>query len=91
MMKILKLIIWPVFFILLIVNVFIFVKSIDLGNDINYFEKEIKQIHQKNTELANQTYRIDSLQYTASVAAEFEFTQQAKAIYLDNLKYAFNR
>lgn len=90
-MNIIKKFIWVTFFILLIANVFIFVHSITLGNEINRFETEIKKLHQENIKLSNKTYEIDSLQYASSMAAQLDFTQTAKPIYLDEQTYALNR
>ena len=84
--------VWVTFFVLLFVNIFIFVRSIALGSEINFYEKEIKKVHQENIELSNKTYEIDSLQYAASLAARLEFTQSVKPFYLEGLnKYALNR
>ncbi len=90
-MNAVKKIIWGTFFLLLIANIFIFVHSIALGNDINRFETEIVKIHRENEELNSRTYEIDSLQYAASIAARLDFTQTAKPIYLEGQTYALNR
>lgn len=86
-----KSLIWSVFLILITVNIFVFVHSIKLSDEINQFEAETKTLHQENSSLENQMYQIDSLQYAASVAASFNFTQKAQPVYLENLKYALNR
>jgi len=90
-MNIFKRSVWVIFFILLSINIFIFVHSITLGSEINFYEKEIKKVHQENIELSNKTYEIDSLQYAASMAANLEFTQTAKPFYLEGQKYALNK
>ncbi|MBI4226237.1 hypothetical protein HY612_03950 [Candidatus Roizmanbacteria bacterium] len=59
-----------------------------LSDKINHFEKEIKNLHQENLTLENKIYAVDSLQYAASIAAQFDFNQKAQPMYLENLKYA---
>ncbi|MBI4008897.1 hypothetical protein HY357_01575 [Candidatus Roizmanbacteria bacterium] len=77
-----------IFFLLLSANVFVFIHSIKLSDEINHFEKEIKVLHQENLSLENKMYEIDSLQYASSIATQLNFTDKAQPIYLENLKYA---
>ena len=86
-----KYFIWFIFAILLTGNVFIFLNSIKLSDEINHFEKETKNLHQENLNIENKIYEVDSLQYAASMASELDFTQKAEPIYLENLKYAKNQ
>ncbi len=86
-----KSIIWGIFAVLVVVNIFIFVNSIGLSDNINKFESDTKTLHQENLNLENEVYQIDSLQYAASVAASLNFSQKAQPIFLENLKYALNR
>lgn len=86
-----KYIIWTIFLILLSANVYIFVHSIKLANEINRFEKEMRAFHQENLILENKIYEVDSLQYAASMAARLDFSEKAQPLYLENLKYARNQ
>lgn len=88
---ILKNIIFGLFVFLVITNIVLFVSGIKLGDEINYFEKEIKVYHQQNVELDKQKSTISSLQYAASIAATLDFTQKSQPLYLDSLQYAMNR
>ena len=91
MQSLTKYFIWFIFAILLTGNVFIFLNSIKLSDEINHFEKETKNLHQENLNIENKIYEVDSLQYAASMASELDFTQKAEPIYLENLKYAKNQ
>ncbi len=84
-------IIFVVFFGLVLVNIGIFVHSIVLGSDLNRFEQETKKLTAENLDLENQMYQVDSLSFAASMAAKLNFTQSAKPIYLESLKYAYNQ
>jgi hypothetical protein len=77
--------------ILLLCNIFVFLQSIKLGDQINKYEKEINRLHQENLILENNVYEVDSLQYASSMAAMLNFTQKAEPTFLDELKYARNQ
>jgi hypothetical protein len=83
--------IWIFFTGLILGNVYIFLSGIQLSNDVNRYEQEIKRLHSENTDLEKQVFEIESLRYTASMAATLNFTEQPAPIILDNSKYAFNR
>lgn len=76
------------FFVLLLVNVFIFVSSIRLSEEINQYEKNTAKLKQKNEDLENQIYRIDSLQHARFVAPQMNFTVVSSPLYLNGLNYA---
>jgi hypothetical protein len=82
--------IWGVFFVLIIANIFTFMKGMSIADEINHFESETKKLHQENIELEKQVYNSDSLQNAASLAAVLKFTKQSTPMYLDNM-YALNR
>ncbi len=86
-----KLVIWLVFIGLLVCNVFIFLHSIELSDEINHFENEIARLHQENLNLSDKIYEVDSFQHAASLAAQLDFSKKAQPLYLDDLKYALNR
>lgn len=88
MFKTLKNIIWFIFLILAVMNIFVFLKSIKISTDISLLEKEIKRLHQENIELEKEAFNFDSLQYAASVAASLDFNKKSQPLYLDNAKYA---
>lgn len=85
-----KFIIWVVFLLLIVANIFVFLNSIRLSDKINRFEKEIASLHQENLVLENRIYKVDSLQYAASIAAQLNFWKKAEAVFLNGLKYARN-
>lgn len=88
MRKLTGFLIWVIFLVLVSVNIYVFINSLKLSDNINRFEKEIKTLHQENLGLENRIYEVDSLQYAASLAGRLDFTQKAQPVYLDNLKYA---
>lgn len=88
---VLKHIIFITLVILLLCNIFVFLQSIKLGDQINKYEKEINRLHQENLILENNVYEVDSLQYASSMAAMLNFTQKAEPTFLDELKYARNQ
>lgn len=91
MKKIIKIIV-PILFIgLVVINIFIFVSSMSLSQQINSFEKDTQKIRQQNIALEKELYRANSLDYAASVAAKLEFTKKAEPYFLENLKYALNK
>ena len=83
-----KFLVWAIFLILVSANIYVFLNSLKLSDNINRFEKEIKVLHQQNLSLENRVYEVDSLQFAASLAGQLDFTQKAQPVYLDNLKYA---
>lgn len=91
MKRLFKIAIWPIFFILVITNIYIFVSGITLGDEINTFETESKKIHLENMVLENKKSHLGSISYAASIAAELNFSKKQEPIYLDNAKYAMNR
>lgn len=86
-----KFIIWLVFTGLLVCNVFVFLRSIELSDEVNHYEREIAVLHQENLNLANKIYEVDSFQHASSLAAQLDFSKKAQPLFLDDLKYALNR
>jgi len=80
--------IWVIFLVLVSANIYVFLNSLKLSDEINHFENEIKNLHQENLNIENKIYEVNSLKYAASIASELDFTQKAQPIYLENLKYA---
>jgi len=86
-----KNIFYLVFAVLLFANVSIFISSMYLGEEINRFDSETKQLSQENLNLEKEVYQVQSLQYAASLSAHLNFTKQSQPVYFENLKYALNR
>ena len=76
-------------FILVIVNVGLFMKGIKLSDEINYYEKELKSLKQKNAEYEFKIYSEDSLTKTASIAAELGYGNYNDPIYSEVPKFAY--
>ncbi len=82
--------VWVLFFVLLAVNIYIFVSGIRLSNELSSFDQQTRILHQQNLELNTQLSHVDSLQYAASMAARLNFVQKSTPVYLDNLTVAQN-
>ncbi len=87
-MKILKYAIWLVFIGLLAANLYIFVQSMKISQQINYFDNATKKQHQINLDLEAKAFATDSLRYAASMAAQMDFTKKAQPFFLGNLGFA---
>ena len=90
-MKKIKFLIGLVLIGLIVVNIHIFVSSIKLSNDINKFEAQISALHKENIELEKNLYQVDSYQYATSMSAALNFTKVSQPLYIDNIKYAYNK
>lgn len=91
MKKFLKYFTYLGFAVLISANIVIFVKSMSLSQQINVFEKGTKRLKQENIELEKEAYRINSLQYVSSVAAELGFKKKAEPYFLENLGFALKQ
>ncbi len=80
--------IWIIFFILIGINIFIFLSGMKLSEKINYFETETKRLRTENVDLEKKAYEASSLQHAASVAAQLDFKKKAEPYFLDSLRYA---
>ncbi len=76
--------------ILVIVNVTYFIKGIKLGEEISYYEKQLKVLQEENTDYEQQIYALESLSKTASMAAELKYGKYNDPIFTDMPQYAFN-
>ena len=83
-----KYFIWLIFLVFISINIYVFLHSLKLSDQVNQFENEINNLHQENLSLESKIFAVDSLQYAASIAAQFDFSQKAQPVYLENLKYA---
>jgi len=77
--------------LLVIVNVFIFIKGIGLSEQISYYENEIKNLQRENIEIEQKIYTFESITKTASMAADLEYGKYNKPIFTEKPQYAFNK
>ena len=77
--------------ILVGVNIGIFVKGVGLSDEINYYEKELKQLKQQNVEYEYKIYALESISQTASIAAQLDFGTFNDPIYVEQPQYAYNK
>lgn len=90
MNKFIKTTIWILFFSLVIGNVYVFMHGVKLGDEIGFYENEIKKLRKENTQLEQKVYKIDSVTYAASIAAELDYVYSDNALYIDQKGFAFN-
>lgn len=84
----LKYIIGFVLFILLLINIYLWTKSIVLGDSIRKMEIETAKLKVENEELERKVYSLGSLQNLEQAAGRLGFTKRSEPIYLESLKYA---
>lgn len=80
--------IWFVFFGLMIGNVYVFMQGISLSDQIHNFESDIKNLRQENTELETRIYKIESITFAASLAAELDYNKKSEPVFFGEKKYA---
>lgn len=80
--------IWIMFFALMIGNVFVFLQGVSLSESIHLFEKEINSMKQENVELETKLYKVESIGYAASLAAELDYTKKSEPVFFGESKYA---
>lgn len=90
-MKFSKGVIFFLFFILIIINIFYYLKIINLGNELFQLEKEGNKIKIENKIIESQINKIDNLNYLSSKAAELGLKYQLKFWHLEPEKYALSR
>jgi len=76
------------FFLLVLGNIVLVVKSTQMGVDAVRIEQEIQDLKNENQKLVVEVSHMESLQYAASISASLGFTKTPKPMYFDNLKYA---
>lgn len=74
--------------VLVIINVTYFVKGITLGDEISYYEKELKTLQEENKDYEQEIYALESLAKTASMAAELKYGKYNDPIFTDMPQYA---
>ncbi len=80
--------IWFVFFGLMIGNVYVFMQGISLSDQIHQYENDMKQLRQENIELETRIYKVESITYAASLAAELDYNKKAEPVFFGEKKYA---
>ena len=83
-----KSIIGVLFTFLIAANIFAFVMSMQQSQGIQDYESKTHQLKLENSDLEESMYKVNSLQYAASKAAELSFTAKAKPYYLHPLGVA---
>lgn len=81
---------WILFFSLMIGNIYVFAKGVQLSNEIHQFETGLGTLAQENRELETKIYKRTSFQYAASISAELDFMKRAEPLYVGEPGYAQN-
>ncbi len=76
---------------LVLLNITMFVKGVALSDEINYYEKELKQLKQQNVEYEYKIYALESISQTASIAAQLDFGAFNEPLYVEQPQYAYNK
>ena len=77
--------------LLVIVNVYILVSGVALGENVSFYEKELVRLKQENIEIEQKIYALESITKTASMAATLDFDKYNEPIFTDRPQYAFNK
>ncbi len=87
-----KKIVWTATIALLLMlaymNITMFVKANGMTQQINEFAQQTKELRHSNELLEQKLYQSNSLQKTASAAADMEFTAQVSPVYIDGIRMA---
>jgi cell division protein FtsB len=89
MKNLIKKIIWPVIFLLIFVNIYLFVSGISLSDQINIFEKKTENLKKENLSLEKEVAYLSSLNFAQEIAKQWQFTDTPVVLNLEKLKYAF--
>jgi len=90
MKKIINSLVWIFLLTLIFFNGYTFVCGIQSGSEFNRMEEKIISLRRENRELETRIYKMDSLEYAASKAADLSFVKKVSPIYLETFKYARN-
>lgn len=86
--KVFKYAVWFSFLVMIIGNIFVFVSGIQASDEINRLENETAKLHEENIDLEREINEVTSFQYTASIAAELNFTSKVTPLLIEDQKYA---
>ena len=76
---------------LVFINVGVFIKGVTLSDEINYYEKELRQLKQQNVEYEYKIYALESISQTASLAAQLDYGSFNDPVYIENTQFAYNK
>lgn len=71
---------WVILAVMIVVNIKLYVSSIGLASDINYFDKEIKKLKTANILLETKLYSIDSLRFAQDQSSQLGFTKKSQPL-----------
>lgn len=74
---------------LIVINIYLCVQSLFLGETILKLEEDIKKLSLENLQLEKKVFSLNSVESLEKKAQTLGFTKKAEPIYLENLKYAF--
>jgi cell division protein FtsL len=86
--KVLEIALGIAFTALIAGNIFVFVSSMKLSGQIEWYEQKIGSLSQENLQLQQNAYEANSLTRAASVAASLDFTHKASPYYLAHPEFA---
>jgi cell division protein FtsL len=88
MKKIILASVCAVMLMLVYMNITMFVRANTMTNELASFATKTKEIKHENELLEQKLYEANSLQKTASAAADLEFTAHVDPIYIDAIRVA---
>lgn len=88
MYKFLKIASALIILILISSNIYLFLRGVNLSNEIHIFENKISKLEKENDRFESEIYKIQSHTQSASIAAELNFGKFNAPIYGTSKKYA---
>ena len=73
------------------INIAIFIRGIEISDEIHYFESELQTLKQENIESEQEIYKMTSYTRTASLAAELSYGSYNEPMYRDLPQYALKQ
>lgn len=78
-------------FFLVSLNIYMFAKTVVIGDEILRIEKNIKKVKIENSDLEKKLYSLSSIRNLEKTAVILGFTEKSEPFFLKNLNYAFAR